>query len=160
MAGKHTPGPWGIAPADEWRTASGQHAQFGEFRIDAGSYRVATVSNANNAAQNKANAALIAAAPDLLEALKTVREWAEGESVNYTGDHPIAKARAAIANAERALRVPGRLTFENDATVMHAAILCARQDDAQGCMEAVQMLIARYLSNYADSIAAKAGEAL
>lgn len=73
MSATHTPGPWGIAPADEWRTASGQHAQFGEFRIDAGSYRVATVSNANNDAQNKANAALIASAPDLLDMAECLR---------------------------------------------------------------------------------------
>lgn len=50
--------------------------------------------------ENEANARLIAAAPDLLEALKRMRRWAEADQVNYTGDHPVAVARAAIAKAE------------------------------------------------------------
>ena len=74
----HTPGPWHAATADEWRTASGEHAQWGRFDISAGSndqaaenyYRIASVSNVNNSDQNQANAKLIAAAPDMLEALR------------------------------------------------------------------------------------------
>lgn len=74
----HTPGPWHAATADEWRTASGKHAQFGRFDISAGSndpaaenyYRVCSVSNVNNADQNQMNAKLIAAAPDMLQALR------------------------------------------------------------------------------------------
>ena len=36
----------------------------------------------------------------LLEALKRVRNWGEGDRVHYTGNHPVAQARAAIAAAE------------------------------------------------------------
>jgi|JI10StandDraft_1071094.scaffolds.fasta_scaffold1702026_2 hypothetical protein len=78
----HTPGPWHTATADEWRTASGEHAQWGRFDISAGSndqaaenyYRVASVSNVNNSDQNQANAKLIGAAPDLLEALRAITD--------------------------------------------------------------------------------------
>lgn len=74
----HTPGPWHAATADEWRTASGEHAQWGRFDISAGSkdpaaesyYRIASVSNVSNSDQNQANAKLIAAAPDMLQALR------------------------------------------------------------------------------------------
>lgn len=37
----------------------------------------------------------------LLEAAKRIRHWAEADNVNYTGDHPVALLRAAIAAAER-----------------------------------------------------------
>ena len=36
----------------------------------------------------------------LLEAAKRIRHWAEADKVNYTGDHPVALLRAAIAAAE------------------------------------------------------------
>jgi hypothetical protein len=77
---QHTPGPWHATTADEWRTASGKHAQWGRFDISAGSkdieaenyYRVASVSNVNNSDQNQANAKLIAKAPDMAAALDLI----------------------------------------------------------------------------------------
>lgn len=74
----HTPGPWHAVPADEWRTANDEHAQWGRFDISAGSndpaaenyYRIAGVSNENDSEQNQANAKLIGAAPDMLDALR------------------------------------------------------------------------------------------
>lgn len=84
---KHTPGPWYAAPADEWRTASGEHWKWERFNISARSvdmkaenyyYHIASVSNANNSAQNEANARLISAAPDMLAALLEITERIEG----------------------------------------------------------------------------------
>lgn len=48
------------------------------------------------------DATLIAAAPELLEALTRLEAWAStmhGYGVAYSGDHPIAKAKAAITKA-------------------------------------------------------------
>lgn len=46
--------------------------------------------------------ALIAAAPDLLEALQRFYRWYDdiyGDDCDYTGEHPIALAKASIAKA-------------------------------------------------------------
>lgn len=51
------------------------------------------------ACQNEKDARLIAAAPELLEALeRLVRQHGSG-GIEYSGDHPIALARAAIAKS-------------------------------------------------------------
>lgn len=73
---KHTPGPWLTSPADKWASEDGTFVQYGRYDISAGSadqgsddyYLVASVSNVNNSEQNEANARLIAAAPEMLEA--------------------------------------------------------------------------------------------
>jgi len=82
---KPTPGPW---------VAAGT-------RVDGPDGELVTylTGYAKPTPRQAANARLIAAAPDLLEALQQVRKWAEGDDENYTGDHPIARARAAIAKA-------------------------------------------------------------
>lgn len=109
----HTPGPWHAATADEWRTASGEHAQWGRFDISAGSkdpdaenyYRVASVSNVNNADQNQANAKLIGAAPDLLLALREIADdYADRFDMDSPSTNPgmkyvVQQAREAIAKA-------------------------------------------------------------
>jgi len=87
MSAKHTPGPWSIYSI----TFKGYHqiacAQGG---------RVCQVVPFKD--EYKANARLIAAAPDLLEALKSM---CEGFSALKDSDFPaLAKARAAIAKAE------------------------------------------------------------
>ena len=109
-----TPGPWQVTCAEEWRTASGEHAQFGRFDISAGNadpaatahYRVASVSNVNNSGQNRANALLISAAPDLLAALQMLyAETADYIRLNNIGDMDnqcMRLARAALAKVDRA----------------------------------------------------------
>ena len=57
---KHTPGKW------EWSTGDPQLRNYGVYSIEGG--RIAEVLN-----QNTANASLIAAAPDLLAALKDLQ---------------------------------------------------------------------------------------
>lgn len=109
----HTPGPWHVVTADEWRTASGDHAQWGRFDVSAGSndphaenyYRVASVSNVNNSDQNQANAKLIGAAPDLLLALREIaddyadRFDMDSPSANPGMKYVVQQARAAIEKA-------------------------------------------------------------
>lgn len=102
----HTPGPWHATTADEWRTASGEHAQWGRFDISAGSkdpeaenyYRIASVSNVNNSPQNQANAKLIAAAPKLGHALRDLVDVMTGRMDGET---------VALHNALAALRDAG-----------------------------------------------------
>jgi hypothetical protein len=62
---KHTPGPWFVAPRNEVNSAGHNIAMIAD--LDWGQYRDA---EDNGEAEFEANARLIAAAPDLLEALK------------------------------------------------------------------------------------------
>lgn len=97
---KHTKGTWDLIPFDphlsDWTGASfvirnDQHAPGG-----------IAVTIGGVGAEEEANARLIAAAPDLLKALKE----AEIALVNcipvvpYPGDGPLVKIRAVIAKAE------------------------------------------------------------
>jgi hypothetical protein len=95
MTTKHKSGPWFL---------SGQYVQ-----IDADGGIIARVHGSN--AECKANARLIAAAPELLEALKELRQYADlklqGHRQDYPEDHcmvqtalrMIAVADAAISKA-------------------------------------------------------------
>lgn len=81
---KHTPGPWVV---DE---------QSQSLRILAGRQVVADVSV--YAFECGANSRLIAAAPDLLEALKRLRDWHRIEYLSHPDVDAVADA--AIAKAE------------------------------------------------------------
>jgi hypothetical protein len=65
--GTHTPGPWGIRPGicrnDHPDTSADVHGPFGDFVANCGCHEQAI-----------ANARLIAAAPDLLEACRELRD--------------------------------------------------------------------------------------
>ncbi|MFA5379870.1 MAG: hypothetical protein WC455_29190 [Dehalococcoidia bacterium] len=89
MESKHTPGPWGI-----------DINSVGEYLISAGPIGtpVDYLAVITNRKRSKANARLIAAAPELLEALAFCVEALEVEAPIYR-DH-IAQARAAIAKAK------------------------------------------------------------
>jgi hypothetical protein len=96
MTTKHTPGPWRIARQNpspttgEWMIAGSVLGYLAEVR-DCGSGDV------------RANALLIAAAPDLLEALNRVMSWIDNWSPEFTNDEEWPQdrdaARAAIAKA-------------------------------------------------------------
>lgn len=101
----HTPGPWmfslhAIAPEYSIWTADDK----------ANPKHIATVSaSPPNRALSGANARLIAAAPELLEALRDIEKWAEqathtkaGEQEHFGGELRACFkiARAAIAKAE------------------------------------------------------------
>ena len=118
---KHTPGPW-----DAWIGASkfsitGPGAAATSFflvadkdlarliiQIGSESGEAPAVATGNSVERARANARLIAAAPDLLEACVAMIEWDEREkdhSVDFHArmalcDAAFQKARAAIAKAE------------------------------------------------------------
>ena len=79
----HTPGPWEAMPMPQGSSG---------MRIFAGNQYLAFVGDTDHISPSEANAALIAAAPDMLDALEY---W-----MDVGDDHKaIDKARAAIAKA-------------------------------------------------------------
>lgn len=93
---KHTPGPWRIAhPKLTGRRQEGDRLIVGpdnEHVAEAFQYQSHTLTDSK---QSDANARLIAAAPDLLAALK----WIERDCVNDTPEMWMA-VKAAIAKTE------------------------------------------------------------
>jgi hypothetical protein len=87
---KHTPGPWGCID-----TSNYAH----DYRLTKpdGSTLPLHVE-ANDHSEQRANARLIAAAPDLLEALKDMLDGHEDACTGY-GEGAADKARSAIAKA-------------------------------------------------------------
>jgi len=86
---QHTPGPWhvGVKQAEK-------------IIYDASGWAVANATVYHGENDAKANARLIAAAPDLLEALKTLQSMASTFPNELHKDHPdVVAARAAIARA-------------------------------------------------------------
>ena len=97
---KHTPGPW--AATAKICDVGGRDFQVVEIR-EAGDFRggICHLQSAEHiggidAAETRANGALIAAAPELLEALKWLRTCEERGDL----EEAIAAADAAIAKAE------------------------------------------------------------
>lgn len=88
MAKEHTPGPW---------TTEGRYILYGEKND-----WLATVERFHGEyeAESQANARLIAAAPELLEALKGILEIGKRNMENPKYDGYFNTARAAIARAE------------------------------------------------------------
>lgn len=89
----HTPGPWKTVTTDEDITT--------KTIIDEDNYWIARVLNfdtdIDDIVESKANARLIAAAPELLEALKNIIIWDDG---NLPGDL-IDAAKQVIKKAEK-----------------------------------------------------------
>ena len=98
---KHTPGPWFI---------TGNMTLYVEARIEGGLIQeVASVgptqADDGYGCQQRANANLIAAAPDLLEALEAIclmqaRNYGDATQTHLDFPELAAKARAAIAKAK------------------------------------------------------------
>ena len=104
MTTKHTPGPWAIETV---LTSCGICHKVGPFpgkRLE-DKPRYACLyadypSKENPAdAELEANARLIAAAPELLEALRVMIAWANAEPGTYPGGYPGTQAAKAIAKA-------------------------------------------------------------
>ena len=84
---QHTPGPWIVWPDNNNRLQVGQSTN----------YTVAEIMQTPIHGQ-EANARLIAAAPDLLEALQAIANGTEFWD-SYPLEHSYGKARAAIVKA-------------------------------------------------------------
>jgi hypothetical protein len=88
----HTPGPWHYRRGDEWSHSVVTH----HGTLPDGSQNCWTVADINKMREpeHEANARLIAAAPDMLEALKRAHTWLQGSEpgrAQYLGE-VIAKA--------------------------------------------------------------------
>ena len=106
---KHTPGPWAVAEvAPEFH----RHGKYGVAYVDLGTWPDLTATVAPciglegqpiNREVVEANAHLIAAAPDLLEALEAAHGW-----LVFVGTETIepvrARCRAAIAKAKGTIK--------------------------------------------------------
>lgn len=93
MSAQHTPGPWSV----ERHPHSGHPLVAGE-----GEYVVADCGNGEiETASEEANARLIAAAPELLEALISLRDFLRGNGTKS------ARADAAISKATAATEATG-----------------------------------------------------
>lgn len=91
MSAKHTPGPWIFEASTQ------------TIRSVPTNYWLATMDSWDAAVNHKANAHLIAAAPELLAALEALKEW----GCTYTGPRDansphalLVAAHAAIAKAK------------------------------------------------------------
>lgn len=81
----HTPGPWRYEPYTK------------TIRSQPSNYWLTTMDSWDGAVNNEANARLIAAAPEMLEALEQIQKWIEcGPEV---GKMPCAAIDAAIRKA-------------------------------------------------------------
>lgn len=89
---KHTAGSWQAVPYDD----------YDEYSINAMDRMVARTNGHHlDPGEHEANACLIAAAPELLEALKSIANYLQ--DCDYEEDeHPLSTALAAIAKAEGA----------------------------------------------------------
>lgn len=90
---KHTPGPWIVDPNHPQDISPADDLRLG----------VASICNSDNidgrwvfAEVSKANAALIAAAPEMLEALLDAKEWLSGWA---SAEPYLSKIEAIIAKA-------------------------------------------------------------
>lgn len=94
---KHTPGPWAV-DADAYPIFIYSESETWPLIDELGNEEGCKGAFIANTGDNKANARLIAAAPDLLEALKDMLDGHEDACTGY-GEGAADKARAAIAKA-------------------------------------------------------------
>ena len=95
---KHTPGPWNLS--DDW---DGTSVKAGRFYVTHAVQSCGFHPEEEDKAITQANARLITAAPDLLEAVQSFLNWSDsvyyGEDTSRELASAKDKARAAIAAA-------------------------------------------------------------
>lgn len=95
MEAKHTPGPWttdDIDQSDFYRYVIGENKIVCRVRLKG--------FMGNKLEHAEANARLIAAAPDLLDSLSEIFDYAGGADSALHDEYVMDRARAAIAKAE------------------------------------------------------------
>ena len=102
MTKEHTQGPWEVRTVDSLFAVAGPDDWIASIEVDELGH-LADIDG-QNVATNKANARLIAAAPDLLAALEEVLPHLEDYFGKEYGDDPpendlLKRARAVIAKA-------------------------------------------------------------
>ncbi len=109
---KHTQGPWTTGDAD-WRTIVGSETRYLHLnsakvtgRVSRSLAAVAVVDRSDNEAEDLANARLIAAAPELLEALQlasaTIERLKPSQPIDsISGTRDVINAAIAKATGER-----------------------------------------------------------
>ena len=96
----HTPGPWRATSRNIENVANWASRIPFAIELEVG-HSVAPIADVCDQPAAEANARLIAAAPELLAALKDVLRIAQAASVGVPGNSPrLDRARAAIAKAE------------------------------------------------------------
>lgn len=102
MSGKHTPGPWEASFSFPGRDGIGD-----VWQIDADSHAVCTTQFCY-APNTEANARLIAAAPDLLEAVQKLKmAFGDPMTRRALGGHNEAQMTATLAAAAAIARATG-----------------------------------------------------
>lgn len=98
---KHTPGPWHVESDDTIRSKDFSSIMMGDYRgVIVASVEPGHAGRDHARPEAAANAALIAAAPELLEACEALSKWFDGSTVPMRDYNPtVAQARAAIAAA-------------------------------------------------------------
>jgi hypothetical protein len=101
---KHTPGPW-----EWWDESTGRPRRYDLASLNGkngkrvlGCYGGSGINALGKSEEDRANALLIAAAPELLEALKALRNWCD-EEIN--GAPP--ECRRIMGRADAAIRKSG-----------------------------------------------------
>ena len=90
---QHTPGPWTCfykSKYDEWHVS---------VPMSEGSMKWPLFDDGVRSENPEADARLIAAAPDLLTAVQRLLRAHYSDGIEYSGDHPAAEARRAVAKA-------------------------------------------------------------
>ncbi len=97
----HTPGPWLAKKSMVPNLYGSRDVWDGDYKIISGNKTVAVVMYYDVTEKTKANARLIAAAPELLKALKVIAVWANNPSNNGADyGHIHALSMEAIAKAK------------------------------------------------------------
>lgn len=107
MEAKHTPGPWSVGDAGDWRAEHEYSSAYSSMAITEAKGSVVALAVQQDFEGDDdlaANALLIAAAPDLLEVLKDLLSGVllTQKPEIYPVTHPINRAIAAIAKADGA----------------------------------------------------------